>query len=261
MARSSTRATTGGAPTDAPPGRGSRRRRVGVAALLGVTALLLGACGGLPVDIDDLGVGTADEGPAEEASGEGSAPTEAAPDPSAEDPGPTEAAGEEATPEEPGEEPVAAPAPDEDAEPQDTGCAVVVDPDGTPMDPDDHLGLVGPINGSMEALVFRMDQDLTLLEEGGSDGPSLDMELAQQLETWEDLVHPVIGLTPPEGAEAWHDRLVASWAAVCAAIVDGREGIAGDDDRFQAYVDALRGFPNLLNELHANAACGPFEAC
>ncbi len=226
----------------ATPSMGPPSVRSGTATVLAALALVVAACGEPGIE-----AGAADppeqEEPAEEEPGE--APPEGE-EPAEEVAPPAE---EDGADEEPAEE-----APDEEA------CALPVG-DGTPMDPDDYLDLVGPINGSLEELAFAMDASLVALEEGG-DGPTLEDELTQHRETWEELVAPVVDLTPPEGAEDWHDDLVDSWVAVCEAIDDGYHGSAdGDDERFEDFVDALRDFPSLVNHLHANAACGPFETC
>ena len=55
---------------------------------------------------------------------------------------------------------------------------------------------------------------------------------------------------------------MGSFDDVCTAIEDGLAGSGdGDDERFEAFVAALTEFPGLINGLHANAACGPFESC
>lgn len=230
-------------------GRTARRRLRGGAGLVALLLLLATGCG-------DPGSATG----AAETSAEEPVDEDPAPDP--------DEGGEEAPPagEEPAEEPQGAEAPEgesaptEEPEGADAPCQLAVG-DDAPMSPEQYEELVPPINGELEELVFAMDAALTDLEEGG-DGPTLEAELEEHATTWEDLVVPVDGSTPPDGAEDWHDRLVASWVAVCEAIEDGIAGSAeGDDDRFEAFVDALREFPSLYNDLHANAMCGPFEAC
>jgi hypothetical protein len=229
------------------------RTTTGLVGIVGVLALILSACG------DPEGEAGAAESPVVEEAPE----QEPAPEPPAEDLEETEGAedeepapppeDEEPAPEEAGEE-----AP---VEPADTERCQIAIGDDSPMDPDDYDALVMPINGSLEELAYALDAALTDLEEGG-DGPSLEVELEQHAQTWEDLVEPVQGITPPDGAEDWHDSLADSWVLVCEAIEDGIAGSAdGDDERFESFVDALRDFPSLVNHLHSNAACGPFESC
>ena len=139
-------------------------------------------------------------------------------------------------------------------------CHLPVDADGAPMQPQAYEDLVFPINGELEQLVLSMDADLRELEEGISDGPSLEVALEEHAHTWSELTSPVIDLAPPAGAEDWHDRAMGTWVDVCVAIVDAQAGVLdGDDGRFEAFVEALRDFPGLHNGLHANAALGPFE--
>ena len=224
------------------------RTTTGLVGVVGVLALILSACG------DPDGEAGAAESPVveEEAPEEEPAPEPPAEDAEDEEPAPPPE-DEEPAPEEAGEE---APEEPEAAE----RCQIAIG-DDEPMDADAYDALVMPINGSLEELAYAMDAALTDLEEGG-DGPSLETELEQQAQTWEDLVEPVQGSTPPDGAEDWHDSLLESWELVCEAIEDGIAGSAeGDDERFEAFVDALRDFPGLVNHLHANAACGPFEDC
>jgi len=218
------------------------RTTTGLVGVVGVLALILSACGDPEAEAGAAESSVAEEAPEEESTPEDAEDEESASPP--EDEEPAEAADEE-TPEEP-----------EAAE----RCQITIG-DDQPMDPDAYDALVMPINGSLEELVYAMDAALTDLEEGG-DGASLEAELEQQAQTWEDLVEPVQGSTPPDGAEDWHDSLVESWVLTCDAIEDGIAGSAeGDDERFEAFVDALRDFPSLVNHLHANAACGPFEDC
>lgn len=227
-------------------GFGKRVRASGVVSLVAGLVLLLAACG------DPTGETGASAPPEEE---QPPAAGEEAPEPPAAD---DEEPAPPAEDDEPAEE---APADEAPAEPTaDERCQIAIG-DDPPMDPDDYEPLVMPINGSLEELTFAMDAALTDLEEGG-DGPSLEHELQQHAETWADLVEPVQGITPPDGAEDWHGSLIDSWLLVCEAIEDGLAGSAeGNDERFDAFVDALRDFPSLVNRLHANAACGPFEDC
>jgi hypothetical protein len=234
--------------------RGRRSARVVSLALLSAVAMLVAACG------QPASEAGAAETP-EEAVEEVPEPAEEATEDTAEEP--AEAPAEEAEPaeEDAAEESDVEEAPAEEAPPADEETCVIAVGDGTPMDPDSYLELVDPINGALEELLYEVEASLTALEEGG-DGPSLETELLAHRDTWEQTVEPVDAVTPADGAEEWHDGVLATWVAVCDAIEDGYYGSAeGDDARFEAFVDALREFPSLFNHLHANAACGPFEQC
>lgn len=218
-----------------------RRRHVAVTAAV---VLVVAACGGGLEVQDEAAEPPAEEPPATEE------PAEPATEPETEDL--PETAEDTEPVEDAGEPPGSSPA--------DT-CTIAIGEDTDAPAEDGYLDLMGPINGELEELTFAMDAALAELEEGISDGPSLEMALAEHQDTWEELVDPVVGLRPPDGAEEWHARVIDSWESVCEAIRDGRAGVAGDEERFDAFVAALRDFPSVVNELHANAACGPFEDC
>jgi hypothetical protein len=230
-------------------GRGRRRSPIGATSpamtVIAALALVVAACGDPALDTGAVEAGEAEE-PVDEA------PVESEETPEEPPPAPAEA--------EPAEQP--AEVAEEDAPDDEAAACVLPIGDGTPMDGESYEDLVMPINGALEELAYEMDAALADLEGGTSDGPSLRMELEQYAEAWDDLAAPVVGLSPPSGAEDWHDRLVESWVLVCEAIQDGIHGLEdGDEDRFEDFVGALRDFPSLVNHLHANAACGPFESC
>lgn len=180
---------------------------------------------------------TTEEPPAEESSSE-----EAAPEGTADDPdGPQDAAND----------PVVS----------DANCSITSGSDAA-LGEDDYLDLVGPINADMEELVYEMEAALAALEDGTADEPTFQADLQALAQRWQALADDVDGATPPAGAEPWHERVLESWGSVCEAIDNGYHGsVADDSDRFDAFVDSLREFPSLVNDLHANAACGPFESC
>ncbi|TVP68170.1 MAG: hypothetical protein EA340_09245 [Nitriliruptor sp.] len=117
-------------------------------------------------------------------------------------------------------------------------------------------------NFELELLAMELSADLDELLSGVSDGPTLEAQLLDHQQRYLEITSAVEELRPPDGADQWHERAMGTFDAVCDAIADGLAGSAeGDEDRFDAFVEALTGFPSVLNQLHANAACGPFEAC
>ncbi len=155
---------------------------------------------------------------------------------------------------------------DADGDPRDTtsddqvGCVYEGIPDGDPMGEDEYLTRTGDINYELEILVMDMDAELVELEEGMHDWRSLLTEFEEFQIRFSEVTAGATGIVPPPGAESWHDQLMMSWVGVCDAIENGIAGTRdGDDAAFEAFVDAMREFPTLYNELHANMMVGPFE--
>lgn len=151
-------------------------------------------------------------------------------------------------------------------EPEDAptvGACDLAEVEGTePVDVDSYEQLTLETNFELELLVTDLAADLDELLSGVSDGPTLEGQLADHREAYAAAVEPLRDVAPPEGAAEWHRGAMGSFDAVCTAIEDGLAGSAeGDDQRFESFVAALTEFPGLLNGLHANAACGPFETC
>ncbi len=151
-------------------------------------------------------------------------------------------------------------------EPEDAlavGACDLAEAEGTePLDVDSYEQLTLETNFELELLVTDLAADLDELLSGVSDGPTLEDQLADHRAAYAAAVEPLRDVAPPEGATEWHDGAMGSFDAVCTAIEDGLAGSAeGDDQRFESFVAALTEFPGLLNRLHANAACGPFESC
>ena len=131
-----------------------------------------------------------------------------------------------------------------------------------PLGVDAYEQLTLETNFELELLVTDLAADLDELLSGVSDGPTLEGQLADHRAAYAATVEPLRDVAPPEGADEWHERAMGSFDDVCTAIEDGLAGSAeGDDERFESFVAALTEFPGLLNGLHANAACGPFETC
>ncbi len=141
-------------------------------------------------------------------------------------------------------------------------CDLATTQGGTPVDADEYERLTLEANFELELLVADMAADLDELLSGVSDGPTLEGQLDEHREAYAAAVEPLRDVAPPDGAEEWHERAMASFDDVCTAIEDGLAGSEkGEDERFEAFVEALTEFPSLGNGLHANAACGPFESC
>lgn len=140
-------------------------------------------------------------------------------------------------------------------------CALSTSPQAERRPEAQYLDVIGEVNLGLEQVVVDLDAALGELEAGISDGPSLAAELESLLDRYGHLTAEVPQLAPLEGAEDWHADAVGRFEAVCLAMLDGVAGIeAGDEQRFAAFVDALREFPTLGNELHATMMVGPFEA-
>lgn len=254
----------------APLNRGRRRL---VATALASCALLLAACGDTlqtaaeqvedlpefvePEVLDEASDSPADEpAEAEEAEVAGDDPGEHD-DAGTED---TQAAEDEDTVGD-DEEAAAEQGAGDDPGTDTDGCALPTSPQAEVRSEDEYLDVLGAVNLGLEEVVFELDEALLELEDGISDGPSLAAELRALLERYHQLTEPVAGLAPLEGAEDWHADAVSRFEAVCLAVLDGLAGIEdGDEERFAAFVAALREFPTLGNELHATMMVGPFEA-
>ncbi len=250
---------------DPPTRRGS--------VCLGAVALVLAGCGGADPDAVEL------DPPEVEDVEEEPEPEE--PDP--EEPEPPEPDPEEPDPEEPDPEASDAPGDEDGADDDLTGDGD--DPgEGSTDDPDEDAAAlrcdlaatdgsttladeayeraVLETNFELELLAMELSADLDELLSGVSDGPTLEAQLLDHQQSYVEITSAVEELGPPDGADQWHERAMGSFDAVCHAIADGLAGSAeGDEDRFDTFVEALTGFPSVLNQLHANAACGPFEAC
>ena len=216
-------------------------------------ALFLVACGDpgsdAAVEVEEPDAG------AQETEDEPDVPEDATEQPPVEEP-----TDEDASPDESSNEPAASSDTADDPVTSES-CAIASGSRPAPGE-EDYLDIMEPINGDMEELVYEMEASLVAFEDGTADGSSLQADLQAQAQRWQRLVDAVDGVTPPAGAEQWHERVLDSWVSVCEAIDDGYQGSAEDDsDRFDDFVAALRDFPSLLNDLHANAACGPFETC
>lgn len=153
-----------------------------------------------------------------------------------------------------------APAGDDPAAGSDR-CALTTAPQAQVRSEADYLAVLGEVNLGLEEVVVDLDAALAELETGVSDGPSLAAELEALLGRYQQVTSEVPQLAPLAGAEGWHADAIGRFEAVCLAMLDGWVGIEdGDDERFAAFVAALREFPTLANELHATMMVGPFEA-
>lgn len=248
--------------------RERRRGRVGPhrsVIAIAAGALLLAACGG--EDPDSVAVASAEQEPdaASEAAVEAEEDTAAAEDTEPEEPEPD--VDDAATASAPDEEENAAQGTDDqegavDEELALGACDLAGAEDGAPLDVDAYEQATLEANFELELLVTDMAADLDELLSGVSDGPTLEAQLAEHRATYAEAVEPLRGVAPPDRAEDWHGRVMDSFDDVCTAIEDGLAGSAeGDDARFEEFVAALTEFPGLINGLHANAACGPFESC
>ena len=222
--------------------------RIGTGATcLGIAALALAGCGGTdpdPEGFDELEVEDVAEPDPEGA--DASVDGDASGDVPAGDDG------------DPGEDPTDEP----DEESATLACDLATTQGSTTLDDQAYERAVLEANFELELLAMELSADLEELLSGVSDDPILEAQLRDHRQRYLDITSGVGKLRAPDGADPWHQRAMGSFDAVCAAIADGLAGSAGgDDDRFDAFVDALTGFPSVLNQLHANAACGPFEAC
>ena len=249
--------------------RSSRRlRSMAPAVLAAVAALILTACGEQAQDLlglaSDDGESATSDAESEDTADDGSAAT--AGDADAADDGYGSAADGSDDEVAAGEDPDGDAAEDDasGAAPETVGgsCDLAAGSGTTQLDVDAYEQLMLATNFDLELLVMDLGADLDELLSGGSDGPTLEGQLTDHLATYQAVTADVADVVPPAGAEAWHARAVESFEGVCLAIGDGLAGSAqGDEERFADYVEALTEFPSLLNELHANAACGPFETC
>ncbi len=233
--------------------RSGHRGRRRAAVVTGV--LLLAACGQL--EPEGTAVVTVEEEPdtTEEPAEEPEPGDEDATEQDADDPDADSGAQDPAEPED-GEEAV-------DREALALGACDLADtPGAEQLEVDTYERLTLEVNFELELLVSDMAADLDELLSGVSDGPTLEAQLVEHREDYAETVEPLREVVPPEGAEEWHERATGSFDDVCTAIEDGLAGSAdGDDERFEAFEAALTAYPGLLNGLHANAACGPFESC
>ena len=224
-----------------------RRRGSTYGRLIPVAAgvLLLAACGGMTPE--GTAVVTVEE---PEAAEEPEPDDEDAPEEDVE-PGADEPAEEEVADEEPAGEELAL-----------GTCDLAETTGAEQVDADTYEQLTLEANFELELLVSDMAADLDELLSGVSDGPTLEAQLVEHREEYAAIVEPLRDVAPPEGAEEWHEVAMDSFDAVCTAIEDGLAGSGdGDDERFEAFEASLTEFPGLINGLHANAACGPFESC
>jgi len=243
---------------DPPTRRGS--------VCLGAVALVLAGCGGADpdaVELDPPEVEDVEEEPDPEE------PDPPEPDPEEQDPEASDAPGDEdggsgadddltGDGDDPGEG--STDDPDEDA--AALRCDLAATDGSTTLADEAYERAVLETNFELELLAMELSADLDELLSGVSDGPTLEAQLLDHQQRYAEITSAVEELGPPDGADQWHERAMGSFDAVCHAIADGLAGSAeGDEDRFDTFVEALTGFPSVLNQLHANAACGPFEAC
>lgn len=142
-----------------------------------------------------------------------------------------------------------------------SSCDLAATEGGTELAVDAYEQVVLEANFELELLAMDLAADLDELLSGVSDGPTLEEQLLGHRDRYAEATAELGEVLPPAGAEEWHQRAMESFDSVCVAIADGLAGSAADDDRFDAFIDAITAFPNVLNQLHANAACGPLEAC
>lgn len=222
---------------------GRLRLRSAGPALVVVLALLVAACGE-----SATGELTAAQEPAPEGAGEPEGAE--GPDPAADDPLPEEL-------QEP--EPPAPEAEQEPSGPSPSECDLATLAQGPPLEVSEYERLTLEVNFELELLVMDVAADLDELQSGASEEAELRGRLDDQKVAYAAAVHPLAGVGPPAGAEGWHDQAVASFERVCEALSDGIQGLEGAGDSFERFVAALTEFPALINDLHANAACGPTE--
>lgn len=251
-----------------PTGSSRRPSTMVPAVLVAVAALILAACGEQAQDLvglaSDDGESVTADAEADDTTEDGSAGTAGEAD-AADD---TDGSSADGSDDEvaAGEDPDSDAAEDDASEPAPetvgVSCDLAAGSGTTQLDVDAYEQLMLATNFDLELLVMDLGADLDELLSGGSDGPTLEGQLTDHLATFQAVTADVADVVPPAGAEAWHARAVESFEGVCLAIGDGLAGSAqGDEERFAEYVEALTEFPSLLNELHANAACGPFETC
>ena len=224
--------------------------------LAGVAAaVVLTACGDAGLEVEDP---TAEAG------------TQAEPDDAAagsDEEGPEPTAPESGDAVEPGDtdrtDDAAALDAEEDAgQPTAATCDLAAEPATTELDPETYERTMLDTNFELEILVMDLAADLDGYLAGATDEVAYADQLRGLQDAWGEVTSAVRGLAPPEVAEPWHDRAIASFDRVCATLADGLAGIEDDDEaRAEAHADAVQGFPSVLNELHANAACGPGESC
>ncbi|MFU8839284.1 MAG: hypothetical protein ACNA8R_01005 [Nitriliruptoraceae bacterium] len=225
-----------------------RSTRTGWAAGV-VAAVLLTACGGAGLEVED---------PVAEAGAQAE-PEDVATALDEGDPGPDGAVGQA--------DPDAddAPAPDPQAgpgQPAAATCDLAAEPVTTELDPAAYERAMLDANFELEILVMDLAADLDGYLAGASDEVAYADQLHGLQDAWAEVTGQVRGLAPPTAAEPWHERAITSFDRVCTALADGLAGIEEDDEaRAAAHIEAVQGFPSVLNELHANAACGPGESC
>ena len=235
----------------------SPRLRTG-AACLGAAALVLAGCGGAAHDAVEL------EPPGVDDDAEEQGEPEEEPDAQGDDD--DGAHGDDTTAGVDGEDP------DDDAtdgptdDPVEDAAALQCDlaaTDGsTTLADEAYERAVLEANFELELLAMELAADLDELLSGVSDRQTLEAQLLDHQQHYVEITSLMGDLQPPDGADRWHEQAMGSFDAVCAAIADGLAGSSqGDEDRFDAFVQALTVFPSVLNQLHANAACGPFESC
>ena len=234
----------------------SPRLRTG-AACLGAVALVLAGCGGAAPDAVEL------EPPEVDDDAEERAEPEEEPDAQGDDDDGIDAAdAADAATGADGEDPGDDATDDPDEDPGALRCDLAVTEGTTSVGDEAYERAVLETNFELEMLAMELAADLDELLSGVSDGPTLEAQLLDHQRHYVEITSMVGDLQPPDGADRWHERAMGSFDAVCAAIADGLAGSSqGDEDRFDAFVQALTGFPSVLNQLHANAACGPFESC
>ena len=233
----------------------SLRPRTGVVCL-GVAALVLASCGGTAPDAVEV------EPPAVEDVEEQPEPEEEQPDAPTDD----DIDADDSTAGDDGEDPDAGRSDEPTADAAEDAaalrCDLAVTQGSATVADEDYERAVFEANFELELLAMELAADLDELLSGVSDGPTLEAQLLDHQQRYVEVTSPVADLQPPEGADRWHERAMESFDAVCEAIADGLAGSSeGDEDRFDAFVEALTAFPSVLNQLHANAACGPFEEC
>lgn len=231
----------------------SPRLRTG-AACLGAAALVLAGCGGAAPDAVEL------EPPGVDDDAEEQGEPEEEPDAQGDDDDGIDAAGVAtgADGEDPGDDATDDPVEDAAA----LRCDLAATEGSTTLADEAYERAVLEANFELELLAMELAADFDELLSGVSDRQTLEAQLLDHQQHYVEITSLMGDLQPPDGADRWHEQAMGSFDAVCAAIADGLAGSSqGDEDRFDAFVQALTGFPSVLNQLHANAACGPFESC
>ena len=229
------------------------RLRTG-AACLGAAALVLAGCGGAAPDAVEL------EPPGVDDDAEEQGEPEEEPDAQGDDDDGIDAAGVAtgADGEDPGDDATDDPVEDAAA----LRCDLAATEGSTTLADEAYERAVLEANFELELLAMELAADFDELLSGVSDRQTLEAQLLDHQQHYVEITSLMGDLQPPDGADRWHEQAMGSFDAVCAAIADGLAGSSqGDEDRFDAFVQALTGFPSVLNQLHANAACGPFESC